>query len=107
VEAYMAGIDMDVCQDGNGSHEIHDWLFKVISLHLRKVLPNGLDSYSAINGHQAIGGMSSQDIVFSSDMLPAHESTLRLQLREFRQSIFEQMTETLNQVRNAPPVARV
>src|SRR5208282_1318628 len=88
LEAYMAGISMDVSRDvGEGYGEIRDWFYKIMRLRLSKLGPRSLQ-VSALR-------QENSGIAVDPYSLRAKQPNV---LSKLRRSIFDNMKEVVGQV---------
>jgi hypothetical protein len=91
LEAYMAGIVMDVSREaGEGYQEIRTWFYKIIRLRLRK----------ACFGSSPALLPALEDLGWKSHTIG---NAVRTQLSEIRQSVFANMKEMMGQVQWSSP----
>jgi hypothetical protein len=97
LEAYMAGIAMDVSRgDGEGYQEVCHWFHKVMSLRLTKVCHSGHS--------QASHPLLWQDRSLAIDPDSRTDPTIYSKLPELRQSVFDIMKQVVGQVRWTTPI---
>jgi len=96
LEAYMAGIVMDVTREvGEGYREIRAWFYKMIRLRLRKVCSRSL-----------LGLPGSLDEVCRNSPI-TNGPAVNSQLSELRLSVFASMKEMMGQVQWSKPAPTV
>jgi hypothetical protein len=115
LESYIAAIEMDISRSREGYKEIRDWLFRVMALRLRTILPNLSHDFAkneTTMQHiwwEACYAQSSPD--FTPDSTYSDTSSFpplvrpnafapEPQLHSFRGVVFEKMKEIYCQVSN-------
>jgi hypothetical protein len=99
LEAYMAGIAMDVSRVGEGYGEIRDWMYKIMRLRLRN-LGSGRSQVSPLTPENS-------SIAVDPYSLRSRQPDVLFKLR---QSIFDNMKEAVRQVQwttTIPTVAQL
>jgi len=121
LEAYFAGIDMDVSREGGGSKEIRDWLFQILALRLGPQHPSS-SSTSVTNpkfrkarrpgGNQNKIWWESSKADWPEELasrgLPKRRESVsedQERLHLFREEVFEHMKLTVREIHAClPPV---
>jgi hypothetical protein len=115
LESYMAAIEMDVSRSGEGHGEVREWLSKVLTLRLKRVLQTRSYSFTDTKvsasliwpdcsgaSRTRISPSLMDDTTESDNRQPpppttSHTAVRKIQLHRFRTHLFEKMRELLCQ----------
>ena len=115
LESYIAAIEMDISRCGEGHREIRAWLFKVMALRLRTILPGHSHAFAKDENSMQRIWWEACNVQYSPDFAPdstysetpsfptpvrTNPSAAEVQLHNFRRAVFEKMKEIYCQVSN-------